>query len=459
MHSMGKSCRTKLLFGYTHLKTICSSASLCLGLRTCSDHLLPSEFYNCRSLANGFSTEIGTTTISMVSTTDSTRRSRITIAILVGVLLGCIFTFYYPHGLFVFYPPISVSGIAANSNSQMVSGKCESSKRINFLKAEFALSIQINSALQKQIRDLTEKLRLAEEKKHQVPKQVFVFGEQPKAGPFGTVKGLRTNPIVSPNESINSRLATILIRIAFQQELIVTLANSNAKEMLEFWFNNIKRLGISNYLVVALDQEIAKFCQENVFRLGRNHGVSRFKFRILREFLQLGYSVLFSDIDVIYLQNPFMYLRRDSDVESITDGHNNMTAYGYDDVFNEPSMGWARYAHSIRISVYYTGFFYIRATIPSIELLDHVFLRLSQEPKSWDQVVFNEELFYPSYPGCNGLYASKRTLDFLLFMNSKVLFEIVRKSSWLRMMVKPVIVHVNYYRDKLSILKGIKEYY
>ena len=83
----------------------------------------------------------------------------------------------------------------------------------------------------------------------------------------------------------------------------------------------------------------------------------------------------------------------------MSDGHNNKTAYGYNDVFDEPSMGWARYAHTMRIWVYNSGFFYIRPTLPSIELLDRVATRLSNDPKSWDQAVFNEELFFPSHPG------------------------------------------------------------
>ena len=36
-------------------------------------------------------------------------------------------------------------------------------------------------------------------------------------------------------------------------------------------------------------------------------------------------------------------------MESMTDGHNNMTVYGYNDVFDEPAMGWARYAYTMQI--------------------------------------------------------------------------------------------------------------
>ena len=53
----------------------------------------------------------------------------------------------------------------------------------------------------------------------------------------------------------------------------------------------------------------------------------------------------------------------------MTDGYNNMTTYGHNDVFDEPVTGWAWYAHKMQIWVYNSGFFYIRPTIPLIELL------------------------------------------------------------------------------------------
>lgn len=84
-----------------------------------------------------------------------------------------------------------------------------------------------------------------------------------KAGPFGTMKGLRTNPTVIPDVSVNPRLAKILEKIAVRRELIVTLVNSKMKDYLEVWFTSIERVAILNYLVVALDDEIANFCESN----------------------------------------------------------------------------------------------------------------------------------------------------------------------------------------------------
>ncbi|XP_043710948.1 arabinosyltransferase RRA2-like [Telopea speciosissima] len=410
--------------------------------------------------------------LSMKNNAQSNRGSRIAVAIAIGILVGCIFAFLFPHGLFG--SDLQIQGRQAGKDSLLVDlFPCESAERIKALKSEFVSESQKNSELKKQVRELTEKLRLAEQAKGQAEKQIEVLGGKHKAGPIGTVKGLRTNPTVIPDESVNPRLAKLLEKVAVQRELVVALANSNVKDMLEVWFTNIKRVGILNYLVIALDDEIANFCNskevpmykrdpdegiDSVAKKGSNHAVSGLKFRILREFLQLGYSVLLSDVDIVYLQNPFNYLYRDSDVESMSDGHNNMTAYGYNDVFDEPAMGWARYAHTMRIWVYNSGLFYIRPTIPSIELLDRVASRLSQEPKSWDQAVFNEELFFPSHPGYDGLQVSKRTMDFYLFLNSKVLFKTVRKDAKLRKF-KPVTVHVNYHPDKLRRMKAVVDFY
>lgn len=406
------------------------------------------------------------------SSNQSLLKSRIAIAIAIGMFLGCIFAFFFPHGLLSSNSPHFDHNHLTRSISQVVSTSCESSDSLNMLKAEFVAASEKNAELKKQVNVLIEKLRLAEQGKDHAEKQVLVLGEPHKAGPFGTVQGLRTNPTVVPDDSVNPRLANILEKIAVGKELIVALANSNVKDMLEVWFKSIQKVGIPNYLVVALDDEIAKFCESNdvpvykrdpdkgidsVGKTGGNHAVSGLKFHILREFLQLGYSVLLSDVDIVYLQNPFHYLYRDSDVESMSDGHNNMTAYGYNDVFDEPAMGWARYAHTMRIWVYNSGFFYIRPTIPSIELLDRVANRLSRG-NAWDQAVFNEELFFPSHPGYDGLYASRRTMDFYLFMNSKVLFKTVRKNANLRK-IKPVIVHINYHPDKLPRMQAVVEFY
>ncbi|CAL0332675.1 unnamed protein product [Lupinus luteus] len=400
-------------------------------------------------------------------------RSQIVAAVVIGVLIGCFFAYLSPHGLFSSSDSQNVHNLRNRFSEQVVSSECESTERVNALKSDVQSAKEKNYELKREVRSLKEKLRQAEQGKGHAQEQVVVLGEKQKVGPFGTVKGLRTNPTVIPDEFVNPRLAKILEKVAINKEIIAVLANKNVKEMVEVWFTNIKRVGILNYLVIALDDTIEEFCKSNdipvyrrdpdegvdkIAKTGSNHAVSGLKFRILREFLQLGYGVLLSDVDIVYLQNPFDHLYRDSDVESMSDGHDFATAYGFNDVFDEPKMGWARYAHTIRIWVYNSGFFYIRPTLPSIELLDRVATRLSSNPKLWDQAVFNEELFYPSHPGYDGLHASKRTMDIYLFMNSKVLFKTVRKDDELKKL-KPVVVHLNYHPDKFERMNAVVDFY
>ncbi|CAL9193049.1 unnamed protein product [Musa hybrid cultivar] len=294
------------------------------------------------------------------------RGTQMAMAVGIGILLGSLCVFLYPDGLFrPFCTSPSDDQDSAAWWSQANSAKCETSERTNALKSELASLSETNKELKEQVMESTINLKVAEQGKDQAQKSSRTLREQQKAGPFGTVKSMRTNPTVIPDESDN----------------------------------------------------------ESVGRTGGNHAVSGLKFRILREFLQLGYSILLLDVDIIYLQNPFDHLYRDPDIGSTSDGHSNMTAYGRDDVFDEPSMGWARYAHTMWIWVYNSGFFYIRPAVASIELLDRVADWMAREPNSWDQAGFNEELLYPSQPGYSGLHASRRTMDFYLFMNSKVLFK------------------------------------
>jgi len=58
-------------------------------------------------------------------------------------------------------------------------------------------------------------------------------------------------------------------------------------------------------------------------------------------------------------------------------------------VADDAAMGWARYAHSMRVFVFNSGLFYIRPTPAALDLLDRIALRLAAE-NGWDQAIFNE---------------------------------------------------------------------
>ena len=50
--------------------------------------------------------------------------------------------------------------------------------------------------------------------------------------------------------------------------------------------------------------------------------------QVLIDFLSIGCSVLLSDVDVIWLSDPFTKLYKDSDVEGMSDGWDEPTTYG-----------------------------------------------------------------------------------------------------------------------------------
>jgi hypothetical protein len=152
-------------------------------------------------------------------------------------------------------------------------------------------------------------------------------------------------------------LEEVLRKVAPQKEVLVGVSNRNPlyEGMLDTWLSGVKQAGVQNYLVVALDTETEKALVAkgvNVYFMnvtihksqadtGENHAVSALKFGILKNFVELGWSVLLSDIDICVLQNPFNHLYRDSDIEGMSDGFDETTAYGAIEGFDDPSMGCA----------------------------------------------------------------------------------------------------------------------
>ncbi|KAL4858268.1 Arabinosyltransferase RRA2 [Chlorella vulgaris] len=270
-------------------------------------------------------------------------------------------------------------------------------------------------------------------------------------------------------------LAEFLKTVAIKNEVLVAVSNKNYAwpgGMLDLWAANVKRSGVKNAMVVALDDDTKKNAESfglPAFRMdvkipesqkdsGSNHAVSALKFRILQNFMKLGYSTFLSDVDIVFLQNPFDHLERDSDVEGMSDGWDPGTAYGYNDVADDESMGWARYAHSMRIFVLNSGLFFLRPTNATQELLDKIIYRVETE-NGWDQALFNECIFFPNRPGYKDPSVTRRVLDYLKFMNSKVLFKHLRHDQGTFENHMPVSVHVNYHPDKFERMKAVVKRY
>jgi hypothetical protein len=139
-------------------------------------------------------------------------------------------------------------------------------------------------------------------------------------------------------------LEALLRRVAPSREVMIAVSDSNLlrEGTLGEWLAAAARLLSANWLVVALDAELAATLAArgvaNFHRPveipatqaggGANHAISAMKYEILSEFLDLGWSVLLVDVDVVMLRDPWPLLARDSDVECMSDGFDAATAYG-----------------------------------------------------------------------------------------------------------------------------------
>lgn len=275
-------------------------------------------------------------------------------------------------------------------------------------------------------------------------------------------------------QSNNNELQSLLEDVAPGGEVMIVISNANLLKTtaLLMWLDCARRLpSLTNWLVVAIDEELRDYCVQNNINhyyrpvvipdsqkdTGDNHAVSAMKFEIIEEFLALGWNVLLSDVDVVIVQDPFQYLYRDSDVEGMTDGYDDGTAYGEMYGVDDPSMGWSRYAQGSRHMALNSGLFYLTAGAKTIQLMKRIAQRVRTE-KVWDQSVYNEELFFLSHGDYKSTQCSVRVMDREKFMNSKYLFKTVRKIHGGKK-PPPVMVHVNYHPDKEDRMRAVIGYY
>lgn len=93
---------------------------------------------------------------------------------------------------------------------------------------------------------------------------------------------------------------------------MLTFANDAYRSTLANWMAGMHRLGVDNYEVVCMDRTTASFmasigrpCSSCAEITGSLHDVWRFRLQVLAELLEKGVDVVFSDVDAIWLQNPF----------------------------------------------------------------------------------------------------------------------------------------------------------
>ncbi|KAL6571135.1 hypothetical protein OROHE_002778 [Orobanche hederae] len=104
---------------------------------------------------------------------ESLRYSRIAAAAAIGILTGLIFAFLYPYGFFISDPVVARRRLS-KSTLQASSAECESSEKISMLKSDMVALSEKNAKLKKEIRELNEKLKLAEQGEDTAQKRIIL---------------------------------------------------------------------------------------------------------------------------------------------------------------------------------------------------------------------------------------------------------------------------------------------
>ena len=308
--------------------------------------------------------------------------------------------------------------------------------------------------------------------------------------PFATFRGCEPEPprdglrarrldlVADPTDAAwpvncagHETLCALLRSTAIDREVLVAVANSAAPGIFDF-VASVEKLGVRNFIVVALDDALhAKLETRGVasYRVRNDavgsHKVSAQKFSIVNEFVERGCSVLLTDTDVAYLRNPFPFLFRDSDVESMSDGWDAGSAFGFLETVDDASLGrdknsGRRRAKTFRVAALNSGMWLVMATRASARLMTTMARRMATEPNLWDQSGYNLELWFASRDDVRVSGATVRVLHPLCFVNSKVMFRFIRHAPSLRKEAHtPVAMHSNYHTDKAEKMRRVVEYY
>jgi hypothetical protein len=189
--------------------------------------------------------------------------------------------------------------------------------------------------------------------------------------------------------SIDQQLEAALGRYAnSNKEIAITFCNSGYLHYVLNWLSFVRDLDVSNYLIFALDSQAFQDLtaqNANVFydetldkgkieRKLTDFGTDPFK-KIVHlkptltlRVLEMGYSLLLSDADVVWFRNPF-------DCREITSGHLSLMS----DAHFGAAMGTADYFVN-------SGFAWMRPVPIAISFMKEVVRLLASRPDKMDQV-------------------------------------------------------------------------
>lgn len=130
---------------------------------------------------------------------------------------------------------------------------------------------------------------------------------------------------VEPSFGMPLTQVSVAERVAIDNTVIITALNYGYRNVMMNWVCNMRRLGITNFIIAALDEDLYRFAfvrglptyYDDAVLSGRavklqdaSYGspefkeLTKMKSRVVLEFLKLGYDTLWSDTDIVWFKNP-----------------------------------------------------------------------------------------------------------------------------------------------------------
>ncbi|KAL4439682.1 hypothetical protein ABPG75_002683 [Micractinium tetrahymenae] len=148
---------------------------------------------------------------------------------------------------------------------------------------------------------------------------------------------LRESRDHSPIAGGNRRFALtrdMVARVAHNNTVLVTWANFHYRDFVMNWVEHLRKVGCHAFIVGAMDDKLLDFLVERevpAFSMSSGltledfgwgtptfHRMGREKIHLIHSFTKMGFDVLISDVDTVWLRNPLPYMEKYPEADILT---------------------------------------------------------------------------------------------------------------------------------------------
>lgn len=214
-------------------------------------------------------------------------------------------------------------------------------------------------------------------------------------------------------EHLSSGVSKELVQRVARRDggVAVTFANEGMYDFVVNWCEHMDEIGITNYLVGAMDESLYGRLRKigvNAWLMGSKnidddevkkdfgwgtrtfHKMGRDKIRLVHELTKTGFDVIVTDVDAVWLRDPFPFLRRYPKADALVSidnlrNHTSVVATQANHAVDGEGLEHSACGGNKNI-----GIMWFRSTEGSQSFTQEWLNKLESNDKDWDQVVFNK---------------------------------------------------------------------